>query len=218
MIKRIFLKYSLQEYFLMFLYRFKRIPRYILAKFFKLKPFHTLHPGEKPYCSSIIRYVNQRSSRKDFLDIGSGLGDIARNVDYERVHCLEYKQEVIDAAVFLHRWFSFNKISFRVTKFNFHEDEVEGRYDVIVLCNWTHNIPSDVFRSKIEGLYFNNLHQNGEIIYDLISKVTDHYPFSHKVDYINENLNAEPYEISVHPITRFSGTDIFRHVISLKKI
>ena len=108
--------------------------RYLLYLFYGYGRFHITPTRYKRYCINVIRHLNQRNTRHSLLDIGCGIGDILLNTQYQHKVGLDHNQKVLDALKF-RSWISPLAGKVDAWLFRFGIDPVEGRHEVIVICN-----------------------------------------------------------------------------------
>lgn len=170
---------------------FKRF-NFWLRLIFRFDRWHLVTFYERPYAMDIVKYANDRSSRSSALEIGSGLGDILRRLDYTSKIALDREKEVLSALVFITRLQNFGVNRIKVAVFDFFVDKVAGSYDVIIMCNWIHNISPLVLKEKIDSLVQCNLKIGGELVFDVVDN--ESYQFNHSVESLQKDL---PVKIKV---------------------
>ena len=74
-------------------------------------------------------------------------------------------------------------------KYDFLKDQLNRKYDVIILINWIHDINPVSLKSKIETFYLLNLNDDGYIILDTLSN--SGYTFKHDINYLNETIGSK---------------------------
>src|SRR5882672_11472339 len=91
------------RYLTFVLVRCERLLRYVLYLYFRFSRWHIISLRERPYARAIIDYLNSRppEQRGKALEIGCGLGDIIRRVDFENRVGLDADNSVLRAARFL---------------------------------------------------------------------------------------------------------------------
>jgi SAM-dependent methyltransferase len=163
------------------------LPLLVLRSYFKYNSWHDSLYSKRGYAKKIVSYLNTRIVKNSVLEIGCGTGDILRRLNYIKKEGLDYEQEVLNALNFL---IYIKNIGGKVytKKFDFLSDVVIGKFDVIILCNWIHEIEPSLLESKIRTLFENNLNTNGEIIIDILEN-TD-YKYNHSITYLTQNFNC----------------------------
>jgi Methyltransferase domain len=170
------------------LVRCERLLRYVLYLYFRFSRWHIISLRERPYARAIIDYLNSRppEQRGKALEIGCGLGDIIRHVDFENRVGLDADNSVLRAARFLS---SFSRgARTRFLTFNFPHSGLSEKYDVIVMVNWIHTIRPDVLSQKIADYARNNLFAGGAIIIDTVCD--EEYPYHHDVIDLTADLDC----------------------------
>jgi 2-polyprenyl-3-methyl-5-hydroxy-6-metoxy-1,4-benzoquinol methylase len=170
-------------------YKFKYFLRYLLKLYFDFDKWHIAPISGKIYIQRTILFLNSISitDRQKFCDIGCGLGDLIRNVNYKLKHGFDSDKNVLNAARFLN-FFQKNKISYNI--FIFPDNNLlEVNYNVISLINWIHHISPEILKNNIEKYFNINLTPNGLIIIDTVSD--PNYKFNHDINFIISNLNCE---------------------------
>ena len=98
----------------------------LLRRFFGFDRWHLVTFYERPYAIDIVKYANERSSRSSALEIGSGLGDILRRLDYASKVALDREKEVLSALVFITRLQNFGVNRVKVAVFDFLAEQPRG--------------------------------------------------------------------------------------------
>lgn len=161
----------------------------ILFFLFDFNKWHISLLEERKYAQDIIKYLNLKSPdfQTKIVEIGCGLAEIIRKANYIDKTGVDYDVHVLKAAKYLSRIENVQGIKFQV--FNFPESRLKGKFNVILMVNWIHNIQSSVLKENLELYFNNNLSQNGEIIIDIIEK-NKNYKFNHLVDFLISELNC----------------------------
>lgn len=186
----------------------ERLFRRVLLFIFKFDKWHINTLAERSYANDIIKYVNSRKDglKESIVEIGCGLGDIIRNVEYKkRVGC-DMDANVLRAATFLSKLYLNGTVSFEV--FEFPNSTLNGKHDVLILVNWIHHIAPEVLRTKLEEYFTNHLNTNGELIIDTVHNKG--YKYNHSIDFLVANLNCELVEVNAY--------EIGRKIFAIKKI
>lgn len=172
--------------------RLYRFPRYLIVRYYKLGDFHISTKYDKKYVASIQAYLNQRTNRNSVIEIGVGLGDILLGLDFKYLTAADHKQQVLDALKFRVNFMKKSKKKIIFKKIKIETNSIDGKYDVIILVNFIHNIPTETLSLILEQIYHNNLLPGGEIIFDsIISKnELSPYPYAHQPEKLNKNLNG----------------------------
>jgi SAM-dependent methyltransferase len=166
----------------------KQLPKQVLKICFRFQRWHVNIYSNRPYAQAIVRYLNDREARGSVIEIGCGLGDILRRLNYEKRAGLDREQEVLNAASFISKFHigGGEKIVFR--PFDLLKDELEGQYDVIIMVNWIHNIPPEVLKKKMETFFRDHLNPGGELVFDVITDKT--YQYNHDYHALTSGFNC----------------------------
>jgi SAM-dependent methyltransferase len=179
-----------------------------LKKVTGFEDWHVSSFTDRPYAESVVNFLNSRSQRISIVEVGCGLGDILRHLDYKERLGLDRSPEVLRAARVL------TKISMRRRRpttfqlFDFLADDLLGKFDAIVLVNWIHEIEPIALKEAIARLFTKNLRTGGVIIFDVLDSPT--YRFSHSADEISRNLHCR-----IAPVGDF---DFSRRIFSLERL
>ena len=123
----------------------------------------------RPYAKKIVEYLNKKDTKNSVVEIGCGTGDILRRLLYNEKFGLDIDRKVLKGldffSVFLNK-----RTKIKTLVFDFEKEELEGQYDIIILCNWIHGISPELLKEKINKMFDSNLKLNGEIIVDVIKK------------------------------------------------
>jgi hypothetical protein len=140
----------------------------------------------------IISYLNNlpQEIRNSVLEIGCGLGDILRNLNFKKKTGYDREIQVLNAARFLNK-FDRNKIEF--AEFIFPTTTLKHKYHVIIMVNWIHNIEPVVLKNKIKSYFLENLIQNGCMIVDTVQ--AKNYQFNHDINFLTAGLPVKIVKI-----------------------
>ncbi len=152
--------------------------------------WHVSPLTERPYAQDIITYCNARSKRAVIVEIGCGLGDIIRNVDYQRRFGYDVDSRVLKAARFMTRR---KRRQTEYATFSFPESTLEKRADVIILVNWIHHIEPSVLKEQLSEYFSNNLLTDGCLIIDTVGD--REYTHNHNIDFLISGLKCELIKI-----------------------
>lgn len=73
-------------------------------------------------------------------------------------------------------------------KFDFASDNVSGKFDAVILCNWIHEIDPSLLKMKIKEIFDSHLCDGGEIVLDALDNPT--YKYNHKMDDLTQGLSC----------------------------
>jgi SAM-dependent methyltransferase len=165
----------------------KRFFRFLLCLFFQFDKWHLTTLYEKKYAEDITQYLNSKpnANNNTVIEIGCGLGDIIRNLNYLRKTGFDIDVNVLKAAHFLSQ-ISFKKADFKW--FKFPESNLDEKTDVIILVNWIHHVEPSILKSKLEEYFKLNLNAGGCIILDTVQD--KEYRFNHNINYLANDLNT----------------------------
>ena len=165
------------------------LDKFILFKMFNFERWHSQTVFGKHYVPLIIKTVNL-SNPKHVVEIGCGLGEIILNIGAKNKLCLDQSQEVLNAASFISK-LKFKKAVFN--KFDFTNDSLKGKYDVIIMVNWPHVINEKILKDKISIIFNKNLNNLGFIIIDTVAD--ENYRYNHDINLITDNLICDVCKI-----------------------
>ena len=123
------------------------IPLALLRVFFGYNSWHDSLYFQRNYAQKIVFHLNSRSIRSSALEIGCGTGDILRRCEYVKKIGLDRETEVLSALHFL-SYFRNRGGNIDTRKFNFVTDNLSGKFDTIILCNWIHEIKPSLLKIK----------------------------------------------------------------------
>ena len=173
---------------------FKKIARTCLMCIYRFEKWHTSPAENRDYVKNIIEILIKKKSRNSVVEIGCGLGDIIRKVDYKKKYYLDLSPNVLEAAKFLTIFSKFrSEDSFCV--FDFVTDSFLHPVDAVVLVNWIHNIDPDTLKNRIDVIVNDVLNESGFLIFDIVDE-NRNYQFNHKISdlLVREDLVIREYE------------------------
>ena len=165
------------------------IDKFILYKIFNFDRWHATTVVGNNYVPLIIKTVNS-SDASNVVEIGCGLGEIILNIDAKNKLCLDKSQEVLNAASLISK-LKFKNAVFK--KFDFTNDILKDKHDVIIMVNWPYVINKKILKDKFSILFSKNLYDSGFIIIDTVAD--KHYRHNHDINVITENLICDVSEI-----------------------
>jgi len=197
-------------------------PRHIYTEIFGLKGFHKSTYLEKKYCELIVKHLNSRTLKDSVLEIGTGLGDILLNLNFKVLNGYDHKKNVLEALKFRNKIYSFKRKKLITKLYSIQSDEqIKGKFDVIIICNFIHNFKPKLINQKINDFYKNNLSKGGEIIFDSLETEEPldltqkrHYKYTHSPSEIQELTGGEIQILGQFPI---HNSNFIRKIISLKE-
>ena len=163
-----------------------KLLRISLRWVFKFDKWHLYTLQERKYAQEIIQFSNNKFIKNKFAEIGCGLGDIVRNVNYKEIYGFDYDINILRAARFLKAILFKRSINFEI--FKFPESQLKSSFDVIVMVNWIHHIEGHVLKNKIEDFFEFNLNRDGFIILDTVKH--KEYKYNHDILFLSSNLNC----------------------------
>ena len=165
------------------------IDKFILYKIFNFDRWHATTVVGNNYVPLIIKIVNS-SNATNVVEIGCGLGEIILNVDAKNKLCLDNSQEVLNAASFISK-LKFKNAVFK--KFDFINDSLQDKFDVIIMVNWPHVINEKILKDKFSILFNKNLNNSGFIVIDTVAD--ENYKHNHDINLIIDNLFCDVCKI-----------------------
>jgi hypothetical protein len=169
----------------------------MLRLLFGFDDWHTSPLSERKYAVDIIDYCNKKERRATFIEIGCGLGDIIRSVDYDLKTGLDMDPKVLRVARMLK---AKNKKNTRFCEFHFPETPLEKRIDTLLMVNWVHHIEPETLKNKITEFFINNLNAQGMILIDTVQDKA--YRYNHKINLLTDRLNCKIDKIGAYPRQR----------------
>jgi hypothetical protein len=171
---------------------FIKAGRKMLQLLYGFDKWHNTPLVERPYAVDIIEYCNSRLKKNTFAEIGCGLGDIIRNVDFKKRRGFDNDKKVLKGARILPvKYGSRSDVKFEV--FNFPATVLKGKYDVLTMVNWIHHIEPDVLKKYIADYFENNIENGGEILIDTVQD--DAYRYNHNIEYLTDGIKSTVYKL-----------------------
>lgn len=171
----------------------------ILQFYFKFDKWHVSPLLKRKYASDLIVHVNKITNikEKSVAEIGCGLGSIVANINAKSRFGYDQEKAVIDAARFVDK-FKRQKTTYSV--FDFPNEKMKQKVDIIMMVNWIHNIPNDVMKVEMEKMFVENLNPGGMIITDSVDN--ERYKFFHDFESMFDQSIYSINCIGVYPANR----------------
>jgi hypothetical protein len=176
----------------MFFYRGERFSRRILKSIFNFDSWHISTLSDRKYAADIIIFLNNFAGEKRdrVVEVGCGLGDIIRNLHFQKKIGYDGEKNVIKAASFL-SLVSFDRTSF--FQFTFPSSPLRNSWNAIIMVNWIHHIEPTVLKKNIETYFLENLLQGGSIIVDTVQAIN--YKYNHNISYLTSGISCSLIKI-----------------------
>lgn len=161
------------------IYQFNRIPELI----FKYDSWHSRPFIQRKYAVDIVRYLKKNKDIESVIDIGCGTGDIIRRLPFKKKYACDKHTNVLKGLHFFS--FFLNKGSrIKTHKFNFSVDKLTGKYDAIIIIDFTQIIEPAILKETLNNYFNNNLKNNGIVITDAFNDPDRKY--SHNINNLIE--------------------------------
>lgn len=159
--------------------------RILMWKIFKFEKWHISLLSQRIYAQEIIDFCNTKKLNT-IVEIGTGLGDIIRSINSHNKVCLDIDENVLKANKFLS--FFLNKGCENITfkQFDIYKNELTGKYDLIIMVNWIHNIEPEVLKKSFNKYINQNLNKDGYLIFDIIEN--KNYKYNHDIEILLEGI------------------------------
>lgn len=176
-------------------YYFKKI----FIRLFNVPRWHLSMLKDKKYAIEIINELNACNSNKTVVEIGCGMGDIIRNLNFRKKIGYDISTRVLFGALLLDILnFIINKFSSpgltTFKKSNLENLKLHKKVDVIILVNWIHMLHQDKLNKCIVEIVKSNLNSNGFIVFDCLLNNKD-YKFNHNHLDLIKNSGLKIYKI-----------------------
>lgn len=180
--------------------------RKILQKIYGFDQWHIGPLQIREYALDIIDNLNNRREKQSIVEVGCGLGDIIRNVNFKSKLCLDSDEKVLSANRFLSYFQNVGGERIEFCKFDLLCDRLNGIFDVIVMVNWIHNVQPMVLKEKMQKLFQHNLKVGGVLVFDVVNNPS--YQFNHNA---NDLLDGLGEHIEVLGPYQYGRSIIFAH-------
>ena len=171
-----------------------KITKLFLRSIFHFDRWQLYTLTEKQYARDIISWCNRRQERNSFAEIGCGMGDILRNVQYRLREGYDQDERVLKAARLMSLLQGQRRIRFSNSVFP--DLLLPGKYDVLLMVNWIHHIIPVRLKTKIGEYYSGALTPGGCIIIDTVGDTG--YKYNHDIGYLTAGLGARVNELGAY--------------------
>lgn len=187
--------------------RLRISPNGLLQRIYGFNTWHINPYSKRPYAKAIVSHLNKRSARQSVLEIGCGLGDILRRLDFKNKKGLDREQAVLNAAAFMTKFHNASNGTVSYKIFDLLDDEINGTFEAIIMVNWIHEIPPQILAEKFNTLFTAHLKPGGELIFDVLDNPD--YKYNHSPNELTSGINAD--------LSLIGRYDYNRHVYSARK-
>lgn len=156
------------------IFQFNRIPELL----FGYDVWHSTPFILRKYAVKTVRYLKKFKNIESVIDIGCGTGDIIRRLPFKKKYASDKHTNVLRGLHFFS--FFLNKGSkIKTYQFDFLKDKLSGKYDAIIIIDFSEKIEPAIFIKKINQIFHNNLNTNGVLITDTFNDPNRKY--SHNI-------------------------------------
>lgn len=182
--------------------------RRALQRVFRFDPWHVSPYAARAYAHWVVAELNAGVQRGRVVEIGCGLADILRRLNFAEKLGLDSDCAVLKGATFLCLLSPANWGKTRFRTASFPTVGLQGRYDAIILVNWIHNIAPDILKAAIDNLFAEHLPTGGRMVLDVLENAT--YRYNHDIGDLCAELDCE---IQLSPVFEFG-----RRIAMVKKL
>mgnify|MGYP003954278321 CR=1 FL=1 len=163
----------------------------ILSFVFRFDYWHSSPRENRDYILFSNKIIKLKKNKDYIADIGCGLGEVTYNIKNSYIDFYDSSSNIIR---FLKITKFFQKKN-NLNLFDFKEEQLTKKYDVIVLLNFLHNIDEQFFLERLSNIYFKNLRRYGFLIFDIIDQ-NKNYKYNHKIKFFLEKNKIKRVFIS----------------------
>ena len=163
----------------------------ILSFVFRFDYWHSSPRENRDYILFSNKIIKLKKNKDYIADIGCGLGEVTYNIKNSYIDFYDSSSNII-------RFLKITKFFQKKNNFylfDFKEEQLTKKYDVIVLLNFLHNIDEQFFLERLSNIYFKNLRRYGFLIFDIIDQ-NKNYKYNHKIKFFLEKNKIKRVFIS----------------------
>ena len=163
----------------------------ILSFVFRFDYWHSSPRENRDYILFSNKIIKLKKNKDYIADIGCGLGEVTYNIKKSYIDFYDSSSNII-------RFLKITKFFQKKNNFylfDFKEEQLTKKYDVIVLLNFLHNIDEQFFLERLSNIYFKNLRRYGFLIFDIIDQ-NKNYKYNHKIKFFLEKNKIKRVFIS----------------------
>ena len=155
----------------------ERLKRRLLKRIYGFDRWHVGHADEL-YVADLVRHLNELPDRdrQAVAEIGCGLGDILRHLNFRTRLGLDRDPGVLAAARLLTR---LQTAPPRFELFDFPRARLTGTYNVIIMVNWIHQVDPEQLRTAVHSFFAQHLHPGGRVVLDTVDDPA--YKYNHDI-------------------------------------
>jgi O-antigen/teichoic acid export membrane protein/SAM-dependent methyltransferase len=158
----------------------RHLDRYALKWIFGFDVWHVNRLADRPYARAVIEHLNgwPDTRRGRVAEIGCGLGDIIRRLQFRDRIGLDASPAVVRAASLLA--LPQRASGLRIRVFSFPSDTLPGRFDAILMVNWPHECEAAAVRGAVAAFLRDHLNPGGAVVIDTVQDQA--YRYNHRID------------------------------------
>ena len=140
--------------------------------------WHNYAYHRRQYAIDIVNFSNNLENPKSVLELGCGTGDIIRRINIAKRQAGDIDKKALAALKFFQY---LSKIEGNVRTFYYEcgNTHIDGKFDLIIMCNWLHNISHEVLDIEFNILINQHLEPNGYLIFDTVNN--ENYRYNHEI-------------------------------------